>query len=101
MAISDLGAIIESQLLCILNAIFCCAGIWILSKKLISAISNRIYNLLKDYGDSWLFSITKGDKNRIEKINITEKADKISIFLNLFGTIILNVACGVIANKLF
>lgn len=68
---------------------------------MINVLTDRIYELLKDYGDNWLFNITKGDKNRIDKLNKIEKANKVSILINLIGTIILNIICSVIANKLF
>lgn len=101
LSISTLSEMVESQILYVIDAVFICAGIWILSKRLINVLTDRIYELLKDYGDNWLFNITKGDKNRIDKLNKIEKANKVSILINLIGTIILNIICSVIANKLF
>lgn len=89
------------QMLHLMNAIFLCAGVWILAKRLVSVVTDRIYALLSEYGDSCLFNITKGDKNRQNKLRKREKNNRISIAINLIGTIVLNILCSVIANKIF
>lgn len=89
------------QLISVINVIFVCAGVWIFAKRLVTAITDRIYELLNNYGDSCLFNITKGDVNRQDKMQKKEKHNRLSITINLTGTIILNILCSVIANKLF
>lgn len=101
LKITTIGEMTPTQLICIMNAIFICAGTWILAKKFISIITDRIYQLLSDYGDNCLFNITKGDRNRQDRISKKEKYNRISIIFNLITTILLNVICGIIANNLF
>ena len=89
------------QMLHLMNAIFGCAGVWILSKRFVAVVTDNIYDLLGGYGDSCLFNITKGDANRQDKLRKHEKNNRISIAINLIGTVILNIICGIIANKVF
>ena len=101
LGIMSIGQTTVDQLICLINAAFACSGVWILSKRLVSSVTDRIYDLLREYGDSCLFDITKGDKTRQEKIKRHEKNNRISLTINLIGTILLNILCSVIANKIF
>lgn len=99
--ITVVNSMTVDQMLCLINSIFVCAGVWILSKRFIRAVTDRIFNLLNEYGDNCLFNITKGDVNRQNKMRKREKNNRISIAINLIGTIALNILCSVIANKIF
>ena len=101
LGITVLSEITSIQLTHVMNAVFLCAGIWILAKRIVTIITDRIYELLNNYGDSCLFNITKGDTNRQRRMQKREKNNRFSIAINLIGTIILNILCSVAANKFF
>ena len=101
LEITTVNSMTIDQMICLINSIFICSGVWILSKRLVRIVTDRIYDLLKEYGDSCLFNITKGDINRQNKMRKREKNNRISIAINLIGTMALNILCSVIANKAF
>ena len=101
LEITTVGGIIDTQLRNIVSAVFICAGAWILSRRLISKLSNKVFELLREYGDTWMFKITKGDENHITRMNKQEQMNKVGILFNILGTIVLNIVCGIIAEKLF
>ena len=71
-----------------------------LDKKISHKLGERLFELLKGYGELYMFNITKGDKqfqNAMEKSNAKKKVD---IVLSTIFTIIINIACGLIANSL-
>ena len=101
LGIVTIGELSSDDFLSVLNGVFVCSGVWVLSKRFINVVTDRIYELLRSYGDNFLFNITNGDRNRQIKLQKREKSNRISIVINLIGTIILNIMCSVIANNLF
>lgn len=64
-------------------------------------IANKIFRYLGEYGESFVFRITKGDENTYNKIVSDDKNSAIKIFANLIFSLILNVGCGIIASILY
>lgn len=98
LGFSNLSEITNSQVVCIIYAIFACAAIWIFSKRIIGALTDFLFEKLRIYGESALFSITKGDKNRQDRIRRQEKANRLVIIGNILLTVIINISCGIVVN---
>lgn len=98
---TEIADITKIQFVNIVMAIFLCLGVWILSKSFIHSLTDHLYDLLRDYGDSCLFNITKGDENKQRRIKSMRKISKIRIFADIAVTVLINIACGVFVNILF
>ncbi len=94
------GELSPGDLVKIVYALFICAATWIFGKKIIGRLTDALFEMLRLYGDNALFNITKGDKNRQDKIIRKERQNKKAIFLNLLFTICINILCGIIVNHL-
>lgn len=94
------GDITPDNLIKIIYALFICSATWIFGKKLVGRLTDTLFERLRLYGDNALFNITKGDKNRQEKIIRKEKRNKKAIIWNLIVTICINILCGFIVNYL-
>lgn len=94
------GDITPDNLIKIIYALFICSATWIFGKKLVGRLTDALFERLRLYGDNALFNITKGDKNRQEKIIRKEKWNKKAIIWNLIVTICINILCGFIVNYL-
>lgn len=95
-----LGDISSLQLVHIMYAIFLCVAAWIFGKKLVGSLTDVLFEKLRLYGDNALFNITKGDKNKQDKLVVQEKQNKMAIFSNLLLSIFINILCGLIVNFL-
>lgn len=65
------------------------------------AIANKIFRYLSEYGESFVFRITKGDENTYNKIVSVDNASAIKILANLIVSLILNIGCSIIATILY
>lgn len=63
-------------------------------------VANKIFRRLVEYGEDFIFNITKEDQNRYKRTQQREMKSVIVVIAHLFFSIILNVACGVIASIL-
>lgn len=95
-----LGDIRPDDLIRMIYALFICSATWIFGKKLIGYLTDALFEMLRLYGDNALFNLTKGDKNRQEKIIREEKQNKREIIVNLLITVCINIVCGIVVNKL-
>lgn len=64
-------------------------------------IANKVFRYLSEYGETFVFRITKGDENAYNKIVSDDKRSTIKIFVNLVISLLLNVGCGIIATILY
>ena len=83
-----------------INIIFIFAFIVFVVYKISQLISNYIFKTLDDFGDNHVFDITKNDKKEIKRIEVEEKNKKKHVILNFIFSILINIACGVIASML-
>lgn len=65
------------------------------------AVANKIFRRLSEYGETFVFRITKGDEKEYTRIVEEEKNSSIKIFFNLILSLILNIACSIIATILY
>lgn len=86
------------QFVHIIYAMFLCVAVWIFSKKIIGDLTDFLFNRLRMYGENALFNITKGDRNKQDRLRRKEKASRVVIFANLAFTIVINIMCGIIVN---
>lgn len=63
--------------------------------------ANKIFRYLSEYGETFVFRITKGDENQYNKVVAKDKRSEIKIFFNLILSLIFNVACSIIASILY
>lgn len=94
------GDITSVDLIKIIYALFICSAAWIFGKKLVGRLTDTLFEKLRLYGENALFNITKGDKNRQDRIIRKEKQSKKAIVWNLVVTIGINILCGLIVNCL-
>lgn len=90
--------ITKQQLISIIYTLFSCSFVWIFGKKIIGGITDTLYNRLKMYGDNALFNITKGDKNKQNRLKAKEVNSRWAIVGNLLLTIAINIVCGLFVN---
>lgn len=60
--------------------------------------ANKIFRYLNEYGETFVFRITKGDENKYKKIMSEDKKSAIKILKSLIFSLILNIGCGIIAT---
>lgn len=65
------------------------------------AVANKVFRYLSEYGESFVFKITKGDENAYNRIVSEDKESAVKIFLNLVFSLLLNVGCSIIASVLY
>lgn len=61
-------------------------------------VANKVFRRLVEYGEDFIFNITREDQNRYKRIQQREIKSVVVVFAHLAFSIILNVACGVIAS---
>lgn len=98
LGFDNLSVITKEQTVGIIYAVFICAAIWTFSKRIIGTITDFLFEKLREYGESALFNITKGDRNKQERIRREEKASRIVIVGNILVTTTINILCGIIVN---
>lgn len=98
MHFKSVSEITNIQLTHIIYSVFVCVGVWIFGRRFVKSLTDKIFDSLRDYGETALFNITKGDKNKQDKIRKNEKKSKLSIVINLLITIIINILCGFFVN---
>lgn len=86
------------QFVHIIYAIFLCVAVWIFSKTAVGGLTDFLFNRLRAYGETALFNITKGDKNKQDRLKKKEKASRLAIIANIVFTIAINILCGIIVN---
>ena len=95
-----LSDISNHQLVYIIYAIFICSAVWVFGKKIVGAMTDFLFERLRAYGENALFNISKGDKNKQDRVKSKEKVSRIVILGNIILTIIINIMCGVIVNTI-
>lgn len=100
LSFKTVGDITSVDLIKIIYALFICSAAWIFGKKLVGRLTDTLFEKLRLYGENALFNITKGDKNRQDRIIRKEKQSKKAIVWNLVVTIGINILCGLIVNCL-
>lgn len=87
-----------TQLVHVIYIIFGGVITWLVLRKLIGIVTDSIFDRLRNYGDNIVFNITKGDKDRQNKLKTREQKNRIKIIGNILLTIILDIVCGVLVN---
>lgn len=64
--------------------------------KISGMFATKVYKMLEDYGLTFTFYITKGDKKEQEKLKELNEKNKSKIIKSIILTIFLNVICGII-----
>lgn len=98
LGFNNLLEVSSIQLVYIIYAIFLCVAVWIFSKKIIGDLTDFLFNRLRIYGENALFNITKGDRNKQDRLRRKEKSSRVVIFANIVFTIAINILCGIIVN---
>ena len=89
------------QLNFMVNYIVICAlsGCIILNRA--SNVANKVFRTLSTYDDEFIFKITSGDEQQYSKIRNIEKKSAFKVICNLIFSLILNIACGIIATVIY
>lgn len=64
-------------------------------------VANKIFRYLSEYGETFVFRITKGDENQYNKIIANDKKNATKILVNLIFSLFLNIGCSIIASILY
>ena len=80
----------------IINTIVVLSSIVFLTNKIFYLIAQYVFNKLKEYDNNHIFCITRGDKNKQNKLAKEEKLREKKIIFNVVLTVILNIICGII-----
>lgn len=73
----------------------------IISNRVSKLIAEYIFGSLKDYGDSYVFNITRGDKKQHDKMQKQEKNTRKKIFITFALYILSHLASILLGNMLF
>lgn len=101
LEIVTLGEMSCNQMLAVINSMFICGAIWIFAQKFVSVLTDKIFEKLREYGQTCIFNITKGDKNRQQSLQKREKSSKIAVIANVSFTIFIDIISTVITTVLF
>lgn len=88
------------QFLTFLNSIIFYILFLFISLRFFTVIAQKIYERLSVYGSGFVFSITKGDKEKQEDIKDKDDKNAKKILIQFLFSIIFNVLCGVISGIL-
>ena len=66
-----------------------------------SNVANKVFRTLSTYDDEFIFKITSGDEQQYSKIRNIEKKSAFKVIYNLIFSLILNIACGIIATVIY
>lgn len=94
--INMIGEMSKQQLIITINSSVILFSIIFIINKIFGVVAQIVFNKLKEYDDNHIFSITKGDKNKQDKLKKEEKLRERRIIFNIVLTIILNIICGII-----
>lgn len=64
-------------------------------------VANKVFRRLVEYGEDFIFNITKEDQNRYKRTQQREMKSVVVVLAHLVFSVILNVTCGVIASIMF
>lgn len=95
-----LGQLNLMNLKSIVMHLFGVVGYIYLARKGTETIGKITFSQLGNYGDKYLFSITKGDRNQLKKLKKEAKYDLMNLIVSLIGTVIFNVIINVISSWL-
>lgn len=90
-----------SEGLTVINLLLAFFLIAIAGRKVTYGIGETIFEALKDYGNSYVFFITRGDRNRQEKMQRQEKYDKIRIAGSIALSFGINITFIILDHLLF
>lgn len=71
-----------------------------LLKEFFEAVAENVYDKLSQYGQVFIFNITRGDINLQNEIQNRDKNNGKAILIRFFASLIFNIACGIIASLL-
>lgn len=81
----------------LMNWIVLLAIILVVALKILDRIAQKVYNKLEEYGNNFIFNITKGDRTKQTEIYNNAKENAKAIIFNLVASIVFNVLCSVIS----
>lgn len=64
-------------------------------------VANKIFRILSEYGENFVFRITKGDENKYNKIAVEDRNGATKVLTSFIFSLILNIGCGIIASILY
>lgn len=70
-------------------------------RRLFEKLAENIYDKLSQYGQVFIFNITRGDINLQDKIKNRDKSNGRGILVRFFLSLLFNVGCGMIASWLY
>lgn len=76
-----------------------CFALFILF-KIFENIARGVYEYLSEYGQTFTFSITKGDQKKQTELRNRDKNNAKKIFIRFVFSLIFNIVCGIIATAL-
>lgn len=88
------------QFLTFLNSIIFYILFLFISLRFFTVIAQKIYERLSVYGSGFVFSITKGDKEKQEEIKDKDDKNAKKILIQFLFSLIFNILCGVISGIL-
>lgn len=89
-----------NQILEIFDFILILIFVSVIIFKIWENIASGVYEYLSQYGQSFTFSITKGDLKRQEELKNRDENNVKKIVAKLICSLILNILCGIIATIL-
>lgn len=98
--IKTIGDMTTQQFTRIINIVFIMIITYFVLTKIFGVIANVLFEQLQTYGEHHMFYITKGDKNKQQRIMSKEKEQRNSILFKVLGSFVLNVICGLITGYL-
>lgn len=100
LGVTVISELTLKQLKLLLIYISSSAMIIYFSKQFFENLAQWVYDKLSEYGQIFIFNITKGDVNFQYKIKNEDKNNAKSIVLRFILTLIFNIGCGIIASIL-
>lgn len=99
--LKSIGQMNNQQFIELLNLVLGIFILYVILEKLFESFGNLIFEKLKEYGETHIFNITKGDKNKQIDIIKEENENKASILMGLIITVLLNIICGMASTYLW
>lgn len=97
---SKINDITNDQFLELFNVIVIICFVIFASLKILDNLAQKIYSALTEYGQGFVFSITKGDEKRQDQIRAHDEKSAKRIIINFILSLIFNVICGMLATLL-
>lgn len=101
LKIKSLAEIQSGDLKMILNGLISIAFVWITSDKISKLLATKTFKVLQEYGDSYLFNITKGDAKKQSKMQKQERYDRMALTATLLGAFAINIVSAMLEKIIF